>query len=168
MKIALYVVAGLVLLVLIVVAIGYALPQGHVATREVTVSAPSEKVFALIATPADYPTWRSDVDSVEVLSPEGGKERFRELGDNGPLLMRVDERVANSRLVTVIADSTLPFGGKWTYELVPAGNGTTLRITEDGQVYNPVFRFMSRFVFGHAATMEKYLADLEKAIGDRR
>lgn len=168
MKIALYVVAGLMVLVLIVVSIGYSLPQGHIATRELTVSAPAEKVFALIATPADYPKWRSDVDSVEVLPPEAGKERFRELGDNGPLLVRVDERIANARLVTAIADSTLPFGGTWTYELVPAGNGTTLRITEDGQVYNPLFRFMSRFVFGHAATMERYLADLEKAIGDRR
>lgn len=164
MKIALYVVAGLVVLVLIVVAIGYALPQGHVATREVTLHAPAEKVFALIATPGDFPKWRSDVDSVEVLPPEGGKERFRELGDNGPLLMRVDERVPNSRLVTVIADSTLPFGGKWTFELAPAGSGTTLRITEDGQIYNPVFRFMSRFVFGHTATLEKYLADVKKAV----
>lgn len=168
MRIALYVVAGLAALVLLVVAIGYALPQGHVATREVTVAAPPEKLFALIGTPADYPKWRSDVDRVEVMPPEAGKERFRELGDNGALLMRVDERVPNSRLVTVIADSTLPFGGKWTYELVPAANGTTLRITEDGQVYNPVFRFMSRFVFGHAATMEKYLADVQKAMSDGR
>ena len=167
MRIALYVVGGLVVLVLIVVAIGYALPKGHVATREVTVTASPEKVFALIATPAEYPRWRSDVDTVEILPPDGGKERFRELGDNGPLLMRVDERVPNSRLVTVIADSTLPFGGKWTYELVPSGAGTTLRITEDGQVYNPVFRFMSRFVFGHTATLEKYLGDVEKELGVR-
>ena len=164
MRIALYVVGGLVVLVLIVVAIGYSLPKAHVATREVTVPASAEKVFALIGTPADYPKWRSDVDSVEILPSENGRERFRELGDNGPLLMRVDERVANSRLVTVIADSTLPFGGKWTYELAPSGTGTTLRITEDGEVYNPVFRFMSRFVFGHAATLEKYLADAEKAL----
>ena len=164
MRIALYVVGGLVVLVLLVVGIGYALPQGHVETREVTVPASAERVFALISSPADYPKWRSDVDSVEVLPSEGGKELFRELGDNGPLLMRVDERVANSRMVTVIADSTLPFGGKWTYELAPAGSGTTLRITEDGQVYNPLFRFMSRFVFGHAATMERYLSDLEKEV----
>ena len=168
MRIALYVVAGLVALVLIVVAVGYSLPQSHTASREVTVPAGPDKVFALITAPADYPKWRSDVDSVEIVPPEGGKEMFRELGDNGPLLMRVEERVPNSRLVTVIADTTLPFGGKWTYELEPSGTGTKLRITEDGEVYNPVFRFMSRFVFGHTATLEKYLADVEKAIGDRR
>ena len=164
MKIALYVVGSLVVLVLIVVGIGYALPQSHVATREVTVPAPPGELFALIATPADYPKWRSGVDSVELLPSEGGKERFRELGDNGPLLMRVEERVPDTRLVTVIADSTLPFGGKWTYQVTPSGSGTTLRITEDGEVYNPVFRFMARFVFGHTATMEKYLADVERAV----
>src|SRR5687768_10439446 len=140
MRIALYVVAGLVALVLIVVAVGYMLPQSHTASREVTVPASAEKVFGLITTPADYPKWRSDVDSVEMLPPEGGKEMFRELGDNGPLLMRVEERVPDTRLVTVIADTTLPFGGKWTYEIKPSGTGTTLRITEDGEVYNPIFQ----------------------------
>ena len=164
MRIALYVVGGLVALVLAIVVIGYLLPQSHTASREITVAAPPDKVFALIGTPSDYPRWRSDVDSVEVLAPESGKDRFREIGDNGALLMRVEERLPDSRLVTVIADTTLPFGGKWTYELTPSGTGTRLRITENGEVYNPVFRFMSRFVFGHTASMDKYLADLEKAI----
>jgi uncharacterized protein YndB with AHSA1/START domain len=151
-----------VALVLLVVVIGYTLPQNHIATREITVAAPPAQVFALIATPSDYPKWRSDVDSVEVLPPEGGKDRFREIGSNGPLLMRVQEKVADSRMVMMIADTTLPFGGKWIYELAPSGSGTRLRITEDGEVYNPLFRFMSRFVFGHTATMEKYLSDVEK------
>ena len=168
MRIALYVVAGLVALVLIIVGVGYALPQSHTASREVTVQSSPAAVFALIATPANYPKWRADVDSVELLSPEGSKEMFRELGDNGPLLMRVTERVPDTRLVTVIADTTLPFGGKWTYEIKTSGTGTTLRITEHGEVYNPIFRFMSRFVFGHTANMEKYLSDLEKATEDRR
>lgn len=168
MRIALYVIGGLVALILIVVAIGYALPQSHTATRDVTVPASPEQVFALIGTPAEFPKWRSDVDSVEVLAAEGGRERFREIGSNGAMLIRVDERVPNSRLVTTIADPSLPFGGKWTFELTPNGNGTTVRITEDGEVYNPVFRFMSRFVFGHAATIEKYLSDLEKAVGQAK
>ena len=63
-----------------------------------------------------------------------------------------------------IADPELPFGGTWTYELKPEGTGTRLVITERGEVYNPIFRFMSRFVFSRTATMEKMVADLEKAI----
>ena len=164
MRIALYVVGPLVALVLIVAVVGYTLPQRHTASSQVTLSAGPGKVFALIATPADYPKWRSGVDSVEMLPPEGGKERFREHGSDGAILYRVKERLTDQRLVTVIADTTLPFGGKWTYELTPSGAGTTLRITEDGEVYNPIFRFMSRFVFGHTATMKKYLADVQKAL----
>jgi hypothetical protein len=33
-------------------------------------------------------------------------------------------------------------------------------------VYNPVFRFLSRFVFGHYATMDDYLAALGGRFGD--
>lgn len=33
--------------------------------------------------------------------------------------------------------------------------------TEDGEVYSPVFRFVSRFVMGHDATMNAYLDGLE-------
>jgi len=163
MRIALYIVGGLVVLVLVIVAIGYSLPKSHSASREVTLPASPDKVFALIATPAEYPKWRPGV-SVETLPPEGGKERFRETSSStGPLLMRIDERVPDTRLVTVIADTTLPFGGKWTYELTPSGTGTTLRITEDGEIYNPVFRFMARFVFGYTATLDGYLASVRKA-----
>jgi hypothetical protein len=72
----------------------------------------------------------------------------------------------NKRLVTRIADPSLPFGGQWTYEILPAGDSTTLRITEDGEVYNPVFRFASRFIFGHSATIEDYLRDVARRFGE--
>jgi hypothetical protein len=68
--------------------------------------------------------------------------------------------VAPKRLVGRITDTSLPFRGSWTYVLQSEGTGTRLSITENGEVYNPIFRFMSRFVFGHTATMERYLVDL--------
>ena len=65
-----------------------------------------------------------------------------------------------------IADDTLPFGGTWTYELAPEGAGTRLTITEDGVVRNVVFRFLSRWVFSHTATLEKYLRALGRKFGE--
>jgi len=41
---------------------------------------------------------------------------------------------------------------------------TEVTITEDGEVYNPIFRFMSAYVFGHTATIEQYLTDLESRV----
>jgi hypothetical protein len=60
-----------------------------------------------------------------------------------------------------IADPDLPFGGTWTYTLTPAGTGTRLQITEEGAVHNVLFRFVSRFVIGHTASIDRYLADLQ-------
>jgi hypothetical protein len=75
--------------------------------------------------------------------------------------LRVERDEPPSLVVTRIVGETLPFGGTWTYRIVPAPGGSDLTITEDGEVYNPIFRFMSRFVFGHFATIDAFLAGLK-------
>jgi uncharacterized protein YndB with AHSA1/START domain len=148
----------------VIVLTGYALPVGHVASRTATLSQPVDRVYAALTDIASYPQWRSDVKSVEVLSAAPPR-RWREHGGNGDITFEVAEAQPPMRLVTRIADRDLPFGGTWTYELMAEGNGTRLTITEHGEVYNPIFRIMSRFVFGHTATMDQFLADLKKHLG---
>jgi hypothetical protein len=46
-----------------------------------------------------------------------------------------------------------------------ASEETRVRITEDGEVYNPIFRFVSRVVMGHTAMLDSYLRALGKAVG---
>jgi hypothetical protein len=158
---ALVIAAALGLIVILVLAVGYALPVRHVASSEATFGAPPERVFAVLQDVERYPAWRSDVEGVEVLA-RAPALRWRERGGNGTITFEIQESTPPTRLVGRIADTSLAFGGSWTYVLTPAGTGTKLTITENGEVYNPVFRFMSRFVFGHTATMERYLADLAK------
>jgi uncharacterized protein YndB with AHSA1/START domain len=158
------VIAVLVAVVLAVVAAGFMLPVGHVASRSETFTQPPVQVFAALTDVESFPKWRSDVQAVNVLAA-GPPKRWREQGDNGDITFEVVEAQPPSRLVSRIADTDLAFGGTWTYELVPEGSGTRLTITERGEVHNPVFRFMSRFVFGHTATMKQFLADLKKHLG---
>jgi uncharacterized protein YndB with AHSA1/START domain len=168
MKYTLIVLAALVALALVVVAVGAMLPVQHVASRQVTLRQPAAKVFALINDPAAFPSWRSKVKTVEILPERGGHRVFRETGGDGVILFEVDSVIPNERLVVRIADRSLPFGGKWTYELIPAGDSTTLRITEDGEVYNPLYRFVSRFVLGHHATIDQYLREVARRFGEER
>lgn len=159
-------VMGVVLVVVgLALLIGWRLPAAHRVTREATFPVPAATLFALISRPADFPSWRRSVSRVELLPPEYGRERFREVGKNGAIVYRVDSATVDERLVTRIDDRTLPFGGTWTYELVPAGTGTTLRITEDGEVYSPLFRLMSRYVFGYTGTLDQYLEDVGRRVG---
>jgi len=165
MKYVLISVAALGAVVLIVLLVGWSLPVKHRAASEATLKASPQSLYRLITDVDRFPEWRSSVKRVERLPDSAGRTRFREVGGDGTILYEVESAVPNQRLVTRIADPSLPFGGSWTHELIPRGDSTTLRITEDGEVYNPIFRFASRFVFGHTATIEKYLADVRRAAG---
>ena len=168
MKYAAVVVGALVALVVVVLVIGWMLPVQHRAVREATYRATPGRLFALIGDVEAYPRWRSRLQRVETLPDEDGHRVFREIGSDGQITYRVDEMVPERRLVTRIADPSLPFGGRWTYDLTPSSDSTStaLRITEDGEVYNPVFRFVSRFVIGQHATIDRYLLDVGKTLGE--
>ena len=161
----LLIAGGLVVaLILLVLVVGWMLPVKHRASRSVTHPATAEQVWALITNVEAFPEWRTGVKSVTRLPDRDGKKMWIEDGRDGRLTMAVERSEAPRQLVTRIADPDLPFGGTWTYLIAPAPNGTTLTITEDGEVYNPIFRFMSRFVFGHEATMTAYLSAAEKRL----
>src|SRR5689334_1632248 len=155
--IVLYVVAALVGLVVGMALIGLALPRGHVVSRTATLARPREAVWRALTDLDAQPGWRRGLAKLERL----GGTQFREHTSHGAILYEVVEERAPERRVTRIADDTLPFGGRWIYELEPAGEGTKLTITEDGFVKNPVLRFLSKTVFSTTATIEKFLKDLE-------
>jgi len=39
-------------------------------------------------------------------------------------------------------------------------------VTENGEITSPFFRFMARFVFGYAGTIESYLRGLAEHYGE--
>jgi uncharacterized protein YndB with AHSA1/START domain len=160
MKWILWTVAGLVAIVGIAALVGWLLPVKHEASRTAHIDRPREDVYAAIADVAAYPTWFSGVSRVEMLDAPAGTIRFRQHSATGPLVMEVVEATPPSRFVTRIADPKQPFGGTWTFELVPDGTGTRATITERGEIYNPFFRFMARFIFGSTKTMETCLRSL--------
>ena len=67
--------------------------------------------------------------------------------------------------MTRIVTPDSPFGGTWTFVVTPDGTGSHIAITEHGEVHNVLFRFLSRFVFGHTATLEGYLRALAGKFG---
>lgn len=162
MKIALVIAAVLVATVIVIVVIGAMLPREHVASRSARIARPPAEVYAAIRDFESLPKWRADVQRVEMLGLAEGRLRFREHGAHGAVTYEVVEEIANRKLVTRIADRDLGYSGSWTYELRPDGDGTLVTITENGEVSNPLFRFLSRFVFGQTATMERYLEALQK------
>jgi hypothetical protein len=166
MKWLLIVPGCLIALVAVVALIGAMLPRHHVASRQVHFKRPATVVFGIISDFAAAPSWRPDVKSVEMLPLRDGKVVFRESGQNGALVMLVEQSTPPSRLVNRIVDNSA-FGGTWTFELTPEAGGCRLAITERGEVYNPLFRVLGRFFFSPTATMERYLVALGAKIGEQ-
>ncbi len=160
MKWIIGIAAFIVVLVLVVVGIGAMLPQSHTASRMAHINAAPDGVWAVLTDPAAFPKWRGDVQSVEILTSAGGPPRWREVSKHGAVTYEIAASTPNRSFTTRIMDRDLPYGGSWVYELADASPGTDLTITEHGEVYNPVYRFVSRFVMGHTATIDAFLKAL--------
>ena len=155
-------VAGLALLAILVALF---LPVKHSASVSRVVAGTPEEVWGVITDVESFSTWRTDIDRAERLEPREGWPAWREEGASGSLTFEMAGVEPPKRLVTSIVDEGLPFGGTWTYVLEPSGSGTLVTITEDGEIYNPVYRFVSRFILGYEATMVTYLDGLEARMG---
>jgi hypothetical protein len=149
-------------------ALGAMLPVGHRATRRARFRASAGALYAVLAGPPD---WRTGVKSFGVLPETDGRRRWWEEDTHGQkITFELAEARPGERLAVRIAQDGLPFGGTWTFDLEPAGvegpaGGTSLRITEDGEIYNVVFRFLARFIFGYYRSIETYLRDLGAKFG---
>ena len=162
-KLVYSIIGTLLAIVGIIYLIGWLLPADHRAERSATIAAPPDSVYALIADVERYPAWRSNVTAVEVLSRDP-ELRFREHDEQDAILFVIDSAMPNEQWVSRIADDTLPFGGRWVFTLRPADADsarTELRIVEEGEVYTPFYRFVSRFVIGHSAGIERFLEDVQ-------
>ena len=152
----------------VVWVVGLLLPAGHIATGTRVLARPAEDIYRLVSEVEDYPRWWSDVARIELMArDDAGRLTFRQHGSDGPIVMQVVEQQPPSRFVTRIADPEQPFGGTWTFDIAPEGTSTRLTITERGEVYNPLFRVLSRYVFGHTTTLESFLTAATAALGGK-
>lgn len=165
MKIALIVVGCLAMLIVTVAVIGALLPKHHIVTRSAKFRATPEKLFGLISGPQ---TWRPDVKQYEIIPNAGGSEKWRETDAGGQTIeYEIVDRRAPVLLKTRIITPDLPFNGGWTFFLSGDDAYTKVQITEEADVYNPIFRFVSKFIMGHTRSIDAYLTNLGKAVEEQ-
>ncbi len=164
MKWVLIVFGGLVCLIALMALIGAFVSRDHRATSTVTLRQPRDSVWKVVRDLGNITTWWPAMEKAERLPDRDGHEVWRQKMSGFDVPIIVMESAPPRRLVTQI-DPTAggAFGGTWTYELASEGTGTRISVTEAGWISNPIFRFMSRFLFGYYGSLDKYL----KALGSR-
>jgi hypothetical protein len=163
MKWLLIAVGALILFAGVMALVGAMLPRAHRATRRARFRQRPEAVYAVLAGPPD---WRSDIQRSGSLPERDGHKQWWESSQGRRITYELVEDTPPVRRVTRIADRSLLFGGTWTLEIAPDNQGAMLRVTEDGEIYNVIFRFMARFIFGYTRNIEGYLRDLGRKFGE--
>lgn len=160
------IVVALGAIVAVIALLGSRLPVGHVASRSVVIGAPQDVVFGTITDFDSSPSWRTNLKRVTVTTDSAtGRQRVTEETSTGAMTMEVEQLLPPTWLVMRIVGEDLPYGGAWAYALEPQGNSTRVIITEHGEVYNPVFRFIAKYIMGHNGTLDKYLTYLGRKFG---
>jgi hypothetical protein len=150
-------------------ALGATMPIDHSVSVSGEVAAPPAKVFALITDIAAGASWRPEVKSVAVLPKDNTRDAWIEDLGSG-------EKMKFLALTTVPPDATghalrkvetkdPSYGGTWTYDLSPgvSPDTTTLKITEDGYINPPIYRFMMKYVFGPTKNLDDYMKHIQAA-----
>ena len=166
MRWVLWIAGGIAAVLALVTLAGAMMPRTFVATRTATYAKSPAEVWAVITDFAATPTWRPGVKKAERGPDLGGKPVWNETFRNDMRLSLVtEEAVRPTRLVRRIFGEGLPFTGRWIFVLSPAAGGTRIVLTEEGDVPNPFFRFVSQVVMGHDRHLDTYLKDLGKHFG---
>jgi len=167
MKWVLIVVAAIVGLIALMALVGAFIPREHRATSTITLRQPPDSVWRAIREFGNIPTWWSDWKESVRLPDKDGHEAWRQKVGGFDMPILVLESQAPRRLVTQIdAGAGAAFGGTWTYELTAEAGGTRISITEAGWIANPIFRFMSRFLFGYYGSLDGSLRALARHYGE--
>jgi len=163
MKWVLVILGVLAAVVGLMALVGAMLPLRHHGSKKARFHASPEALYAVLAGPPD---WRTGVKSFGALPDQSGRKRWWEEDAHGQkITFELAEDAPPHKMAVRIAEPGLPFGGTWTFEITPDAGGSELRISEDGEIYNVIFRFMARFFFGYTGTIETYLNDLGAKFG---
>ena len=158
MKVLAIFLAGLMITVCFILLIGWLLPVKHTANRTLLINAEINQVWLKISDYSSMPQWRTELDKVTEISDRV----LQELSKSGDIIkFETIESVSQKRLVRKIVGEALLFGGSWTFELNTQGTKTHIKITENGEIYNIVFRFVAKFIMGYHHSMDTYLAQLQ-------
>jgi len=155
----------LVLLLVPIVGGGF-VPQGHVTAGSAEYAQPPEQLWDVVSDLESWPDWNTAVTQIARRPDRDGRPVWVAVGEWGEMPSVVDVSEPHRLLVLRIPeDAGIGFHGSWTYEIAAVDGGASLRITERGEVKNPVFRFVSLF-FNQRVTLNRFLTDLGARFGE--
>ncbi len=163
---------------LTVTGIGTSIPMDHFALCSAQIAVPSTELIRTVLDDGSSRAWRPELRNVTLLSGEGPTAIWQETNKYGQVLtLRTTVEVQHDPMhagTTLIVRKTpfsprLGFGGIWVFEVPASGRAgatSSVSVSEQSRIYNPLYRSLAKYVFGYTATLQTYLTDLARKYGE--
>jgi hypothetical protein len=145
---------------------GYTIPVQHTAIASEHYDKTAPEVWSAIIQHEKYPEWHEDVYAIKELPTKVGYQSWKEVdADGNTVPFIILEHSPNVQLTIQTDDKTMDINYKRTYDLIPdtthLEKGTTLKITENGEIHNFLFRVITHFFSGHSGDIDTFLRSLK-------
>lgn len=145
---------------------GRQLPREHAVTSHIVLVAPADSVFKVIRNVRSYPSWWSDVSSVERVRGSRGEVWRGNMGTSRSIEVELKKIVSGrSMQAHIVGGEEQGWGGVWYYEVRNTASGTEVTITEEGFIDSPVVRAFMK-LRGRYSRVDSFLSSLGAHFGE--
>lgn len=160
----------IVIIVLFIIAIlplviGLFLPTERRFVKTAQLKSSPQEIWNVITDIKGQEDWRDDVKSIEMINTQKGKEKWTEIPKKGrPITFQVKTFEPPNRFDIEIVESS--FSGYWEGKIIEKNEVTLIEFKEVVFISNPYFKTLSYLFLDLNKTMDLYLANLEKKLGE--
>lgn len=167
MDIILFLTVFLVVTLLILYFVGRLIPREKTYSKSVVFNVPLEVVWNTITDIERQKNWRSEIREIQVIDDTLGNEQWIEYPKRGPSIKfkTIEKNACTTWSIETIDNSN--FTGRWVgvFESMDSLK-TKVTFTETPCIPNPYFRVFSYFFVDIDRTMNLYIENLLREIGE--
>lgn len=142
--------------VVLIYLMGLSIPSQQIATVEINIHAPVDRVWQIITSWEEQPKWRTTVSKVKVNSPQSFVE-YPTHGD--PITFHVISAVPSQKLELKMSGAVL---GGYVAKLTTKADVTVFSANEFVTIENPFLRTVNKVFFNLDSFAQQYAQELKQ------
>lgn len=155
----------LLVMTILPLVIGLFLPTQRTFCKTAQFISSPQEIWNTITDIKSQEQWRNDVKSIEMINTQKGKEKWTETPKRGkPITFQVKTYEPPQRFDIEIVESS--FSGYWEGRINEKNGVTEIEFKEVVVISNPYFKTLSYLFLDLNKTMDLYLANLKKKLGE--
>jgi len=120
-----------------------------------------KKLWDLVTDSANQAAWRTAIIRVEKLSDISGRNIWKEFNSNGQVMkIETSEYSPMRRLVRRLINENQDGEIIWIYDFAEVGEVSTLTVSEQGKMLNPILKLISKFNSSKSEVLNMYFQDI--------